>query len=418
MYRRALAPSILTSLSDTPVLFLVGARQTGKSTLMQTLLGAGADPATFRTLDDLGTLAAAKGDPEAFIAGLGDRVVLDEVQRAPELLLAIKAAVDRNRQPGRFALTGSANVMTLPRVSESLAGRMEVLTLWPLAQAEMEGSEAGFVDACFRGKAQDLVLASLDRADLVNRVLLGGYPEVVARTTVEARTRWFEAYLATMIQRDLRDLAAIEGMIQLPRLFQGVAARVGATMNVADLGRTIGLNQVTLKRYLGLLETLYLVKVLPPWFENLSSRLAKTPKFYLNDSGLLAHVLGLEAEALERQPALFGPLLKNFVVMELTKMAGCSKVRPGLSHLRTSGGIEVDVILENRRREVVGIEVKAATTLGEADFRGLRFLKSELGERMRCGIVLYSGREPLPFGNGLWALPIQALWGSAAVSRP
>lgn len=414
MYSRILAANLSAALEDTPVVFLAGARQTGKSTLVQAHLGSEANGTVFRTFDDLGTLNAAKSDPEGFIASLGERAVLDEIQRAPELLLPIKASVDRLRIPGRFVLTGSANVLTLPKVSESLAGRMEILTLWPLAQSELEGVPSGFVDACFQGAPQHLQVPKLERRDLMARVLTGGYPEAVARKSHKARMRWFEAYLTTLIQRDLRDLSAIEGMAALPRLLQSLALRVGSPLNLADLGRTLGLNQVTLKRYVTLFETLYLVRQLPPWFENLGKRLAKTPKLYFNDAGLLGYLLDLDPEGIESHPTSFGPLVENFVVMELTKLVAWSQVRPSLFHMRTSAGLEVDIVMENRRRELVGIEVKAAMTLSDSDFKGLRALREAVGDRLRCGVVLYGGRETLPFGKGLWAMPIQALWGLAA----
>lgn len=411
MYTRQLASNLYAALEDTPVVFLAGARQTGKSTLVQAHLANESKDRVFRTFDDLGTLAAAKADPEGFIASLCERAILDEIQRVPELLLPIKASVDRHRVPGRFMITGSANVLALPKVSESLAGRMEILTLWPLAQSELRGVLSGFVDACFHGKPQALKIEKLERQDLFARVLSGGYPEVVARESHKARQRWFEAYLTTLIQRDLRDLSAIEGIAALPRLLQSVALRVGSPLNVADLGRTLGLNQVTLKRYLMLMEALYLVKQLPPWFENLGKRLAKTPKLYFNDAGLLAYLLDLDLESLHNRPTQAGPLVENFVFMELTKMVAWSRVRPSLYHMRTSAGLEVDIVMENRKQELVGIEVKASMTLADSDFKGLRELQEAVGKRMRCGVVLYGGREVLPFGKGLWAMPIQALWG-------
>ncbi|WP_211237961.1 ATP-binding protein [Holophaga foetida] len=205
-------------------------------------------------------------------------------------------------------------------------------------------------------------------------------------------------------------------MAHLPRLLQSVATRAGSPMNVADLGRSLGLNQVTLKRYLTLLETLFLLVQLPPWFENLGKRLAKTPKLYFNDSGLLAHLLGLDHEGMVRNPSSWGPVLENFVVMELVKMAAWSKARPSLFHMRTSTGLEVDLVMENRRRELVGLEVKAASTVSEKDFKALRMFRDSVGERLKCGIVLYAGRDILPFGAGLWAVPVQALWAKVSAS--
>ncbi|GLH65644.1 ATP-binding protein [Geothrix edaphica] len=393
------------ALGDTPVVFLAGARQTGKSTLVRCL----GPESGYRTLDDLGVLAAAQADPEGFIGTLGDRTILDEVQRAPDLLLPIKASVDRDRRPGRFILTGSANVLALPKVADSLAGRMEVLTLWPLAQAELDAHPPGFVDACFSGHPERLQISGITRGELFRRIATGGYPEAVARKASRDRARWFDAYLDTLIQRDVRDLAAIEGLAQLPRLLQTVAARSGSPLNVADLGRTLGLGQVTLRRYLTLFQTLFLLVELPPWFENLGKRLAKTPKMYLNDAGLLGHLLGVDLEALQDAPTL-GAMVETFAVMELVKSAPWSETRPALFHVRTSAGQEVDVVLEDRRRRLVGIEVKASATVGASDFKGLRLFQELTGERFTCGVVLYTGREILPFGPGLWALPLQALW--------
>lgn len=415
MLPRALGASLRAALEDTPAVFVAGARQTGKSTLVQAHAKREGGW-SYRTLDDLATLASARADPQGFVDALGDRAILDEVQRAPALLLPIKASIDRERRPGRFILTGSANVLALPRVSESLAGRMEVLTLWPFTQAELERIDSSFIDACFQGRPDRLVLAAAARGDLVRRMLRGGYPEAAFRRREEARARWFDGYVTTLVQRDVRDLAAIEGIAELPRLLQAVAARTGGTLNVADLGRTLGLNQMTLKRYLTLLETLFLLVRLPPWFENLGKRLARSPKLYLNDPGLLAHQAGIDEAGLARRPVELGPLAETFVAMELARMASASATRPRLFHLRTSSGQEVDVVLESRRRELVGVEVKASATVTEADFKGLRALEGLVGGRLRCGLVLHLGKEILPFGPRLWAAPIQALWGRASGS--
>lgn len=412
MIPRTVGARLSVALEDTPAVFVAGARQTGKSTLVQAHVQR-ADGWTYRTLDDLATLASADADPEGFVEALGDRAILDEVQRAPALFLPLKAAIDRDRRPGRYVLTGSANVLALPRVADSLAGRMEVLTLWPLSQIELEGTPPAFIDACFLGRPDRLRVAAERREDLVDRMLRGGYPEAVARRSDEARERWFDAYVTTLLRRDVRDLAAIERISELPRLLQAIAARTGGPLNVADLGRTLGLNQMTLRRYLTLLETLYLVVPIPPWFENLGKRLARTPKLYVNDSGLLAHLTGTDAGGLSQRPADVGPVAETFVVMELLKMAAGAAARPKVFHFRMSTGQEVDMVLENRKRELVGVEIKAGATISEADFKGLRALRDAVGARLKCGVVLHAGREILPFGPRLWAAPIQALWGTA-----
>jgi len=257
-------------------------------------------------------------------------------------------------------------------------------------------------------------MGSLAPGELLDRVLAGGYPEVLERAPGEARERWFDSYLSALIQRDLRDLSGIEGVHELPRLLAMVASRAGSTLNHADLSRNLGLGLMSVRRYLALFETLFLLVQLPPWFENLGKRLAKTPKMYCNDAGLQAHLMGVGRGALEAQPHLAGPVLETFAVMELMKSAPWSRARPSLFHFRTSAGREVDVVLENRQRELVAVEVKAATTVQASDFRGLRELQALVGGRLKAGILLHSGREVLPFGPGLWAVPFQALWSPEA----
>jgi predicted AAA+ superfamily ATPase len=412
MFGRRIQENLREAMADTPVVFVAGARQTGKSTLVKAvqsdLPGSG-----YWTMDDLNVLASARQDPKGFVESLPATAFLDEVQRAPELFLPIKAVVDRDRRPGRFVLTGSANVLTLPRVSDSLAGRMEVLTLWPLAQAEFEGTAPRFIDACFAGDTIAFNPPKKPNAALVQRMLAGGYPEAALRKAPRARTRWFDGYLNTLIQRDVRDLAQIEGTLQLPRLLTALAARAGSPLNFADLGRNLAMNQMTVKRYLALFDALYLTVTLPPWSANLDKRLAKTAKIYFNDAGLLAHLLGVDAHGLDNQPTVKGVLAENFVVMELMKLAAHADAQPSLFHFRTSAGHEVDVILENRRHELVAIEIKASATVGESDFRGLRGFAELVGKRLRTGVLLYAGRDVLPFGNRMWAVPIDSLWAGA-----
>ena len=412
MLTRMLQDKLREAMGDAPVVFVAGSRQTGKSTLVQGVQ-ASLPNAVYQTMDDLNTLASARRDPKGFVEALPFQAFLDEVQRAPELFLPIKAAVDKDRRPGRFVLTGSANVLALPRVSDSLAGRMEILTLWPLAQAEIEGTHPRFVDACFAGEASRPPRLGVSRTPLFSRVFAGGYPEALTRATAAARARWFDGYLTTLVQRDVKDLAEIEGVIQIPRLLATLAARAGSPLNFADMARSLGMNQVTVKRYLALFSALFLAVTLPPWSDNLGKRLAKTAKIYLNDAGLLAHLLGVDVEGLERQPVVKGALVENFVVMELMKLASCSEARPSLFHFRTSVGQEVDVVMENRRRDLVGVEIKAAATIADADFRGLRGFAALVGKRLRAGILLYAGRETLPFGDRMWAVPIEALWADA-----
>jgi predicted AAA+ superfamily ATPase len=409
MLERHIAPSLLEALADTPVVLLHGARQTGKSTLVQ-WVATEKHPARYLTFDDAGVLAAARHDPAGFLAGLEAPLVLDEVQRVPELFLTIKGVVDRDRRPGHFLLTGSANVLLLPRLSESLAGRMEILTLWPFSQGEIEGRREGFVDGVFAETLPRLTDEGTDRGDLTRRLLTGGYPEILERETTPRRSAWFGSYITTILQRDVRDLAHIEGLTALPRLLALLAARVMALVNSAELSRSIGLPLSTLKRYMALLEQTFLIQMVPASSGNLGKRLVKAPRLLLSDSGLAAHLLGADAERLARDPRLLGSLLENFVAMELRKQIAWSRTRPQMFHFRTQTGQEVDLVLEDRSGRIVGIEVKAGATVDSRDFRGLWSLAEAVGRRFRRGVVLYTGSAAIPFGANLHALPISALW--------
>ncbi len=413
MIRRNITPRLLAALGDTPVVFLQGARQTGKSTLVRAI-AAGDHAAGYYTLDDPAVLAAAAGDPAGFVAGLDRPVVLDEVQKAPGLFPAIKRAVDRDRRPGRFILTGSANVLLVPRVSESLAGRIEVLTLWPFSQGERAGVVEGFVDAVFGDRLPPVSVRPGGERDLLGLALAGGYPEVVLSRRGDRRAAWFGSYVATILQRDIRDLANIEGLVELPRLLTMLATRSGSLLNYADVARDLGAPVTTLRRYFALLEMAFLVQVLPSWSADLGKRLVKAPKLYLTDTGLLAHLLGLDRERLRTDSSRLGRLVENFVVMELRKQASWSRAQPAMFHFRTPAGHEVDIVLEDRAGRLVGIEVKAGATLGPDSVRGLRTLAEAVGRRFHRGIVLYGGSETVPFAENLHALPIPALWLAGA----
>ncbi|MSQ47764.1 MAG: ATP-binding protein [Deltaproteobacteria bacterium] len=409
MIYRNLTPALQAALADTPIVLLTGARQTGKSTLVQDIAST-THPARYLTFDDSGALSAVRTDPAGFLAGMDGAVILDEVQRAPELFLALKAAVDRDRRPGRFLLTGSANVLLLPRLAETLVGRMEILTLWPLSQGEIEGRFEGFIDAVFADALPPLKPSSETWTTLLDRLLIGGYPEVLTRATEERRTAWFNSYVTTLLQRDVRDLAQIEGLTSLPRLLTLLATRATALLNFSELSRSIAMPQSTLKRYLALLETTFLLCPLPAWSSNVGKRLVKAPKMGLSDTGLLSALSAIRKERLLAEHGLAGPLLENFVVMELRKQTSWSRTRPQVFHFRTQTGQEVDVVLEDGAGRIVGIEVKASATISTHDFKGLRALAETAGSRFYRGVVLYTGTEPLPFGPQFYALPVSALW--------
>lgn len=409
MYPRNATARLAAALADTPVVLIHGARQTGKTTL------ARAADASFQyaTLDDAATLAAASTDPRAFLAGLGPRIVLDEIQRAPALFPAMKVEVDERRSPGRFLLTGSANVMLLPKVSESLAGRIEIIPLWPLSQGELGGVVETFIDRAFAPRWTSRAVPSLPPQALLDRVLRGGYPEAVRRADPQRRAAWFASYITSILERDVRNISDIAGLVDLPRLLTLLASRAAGLLNFADLSRSLSIPQTTLKRYFVLLQAIFQIVELPAWSSNRGLRLSKSPKVILSDTGLASHLLNLDADRLASDGAARGALLENFVAMELLKQSGWSKAAPRLHHFRTSAGQEVDLVLEDRGGRVVGVETKSASAVDDKDFRGLRSLADAAGSKFVRGFVLYTGPQPLSFGPDLHALPVQSLWAPA-----
>lgn len=414
MYSRHITPLLHEALADTPVVLLNGARQTGKSTLIQAL--AEQQGRRYLTLDDHVTLAAASSDPAGFIAGLPTNVALDEVQRAPDLFLAIKAAVDRDRKPGRFLLTGSANVLLLPNIADSLAGRMEALSLWPLSGSEIAGNPArNLADWLFNGDLNALHIPPCERSQLIDRLVAGGFPEAVERTQERRRAAWFDSYLQAILYRDVRELARVEQLTEIPNLLHLLATRSASLLNFAELSRTSNLTQTTLKRYFTLLETLFLVYRLPSWERNPGKRLVKSPKVFLSDTGLLAHLANWTAERMAVENGLPGGLVESFVLGELLKHLAFSAQRLTLWHYRTQSNIEVDFILENRMGKLTGVEVKASATVDSKDFKGLRHLQETEPDTFQRGIVLYSGREVVPFGEHLFAVPLSMWWGTCPI---
>jgi hypothetical protein len=411
MIHRHISDQVRDALTDTPAVLVNGARQTGKSTLVQSA-ELGEQNRQYLTFDDPGILAAAKGDPNGFVAGLNPRVTLDGIQHLPELFPVIKAAIDRKRQPGRFLLTGSANVMLLPKLSESLTGRMEVVTLWPFSQGEINGTKEAFVDTMFskHSVVWSEKATPVRREELLETVLAGGYPLAIARHNASRRNAWFQPYIMTMLQRDIRDLANIPDLTAIPRLLSVVAARAGGLLNFADLSRTVGLPQTTLKRYFALLESTFLVQLLRPWATNLGQRVIQTPKVYLNDTGLLSYLLGITIDRIKTEGTLVGATLENFVFMELRKQASWSTTQPEIFYWRTASGQEVDLVLEDRSGRLAGIEVKASATLSGNDVRGLQALAAAVGKKWGRGVVLYTGAEVIPFANNLHGIPVTHLW--------
>lgn len=410
LYPRYIRPRLAEALADTPVVLIHGPRQCGKTTLAR-MVGDAAGYA-YVTFDDDAQVAAALADPVGFVADLPDKAVLDEVQRVPALFTAIKTAVDRHRAPGRFILTGSANVLLVPKLSDSLAGRMEVLRLHPLAQCELARAKPRFLATLFAGGFKARFAERLGIVALAERIAAGGYPAALVRGSAARRTAWYRGYVETLVQRDVRDMARISALDALPRLLQIAAGQTARLANFSELAAPFQLSRPTIRDYVTLLERIFLLEELPPWHSNLLSRLIKSPKLHLCDTGLSAALLGVDADALRRDRTTLGRLLETFVFQELRRQAGWEGAPVNFFHFRDKDGAEVDMVLERGARELAGVEVKAAATVTAADFRGLRRLREAAGSRFTVGAVLYDGETSLPFGEGLYAVPIRSLWES------
>jgi uncharacterized protein len=401
--RRA-AALVSEALQDTRVVVVNGARQVGKSTLAEVLLRQHAN-GTARFLDDPVPRAAAAEDPVRFVRHDG-LMLIDEVQRVPDLWLAIKHLVDRDPRPGRFLLTGSARLLGLRSLPDALPGRSETIELWPLSQGEIDGGPDGFVDAAFTaGPDLRAEPGQLRRKDYLARVARGGYPEAVHRETTRRRERFFESYLADIMARDVRQVADIERAADMRRLISILAAQTGGLLNINRIAGEVGITGPTVRRYVEILETIYLVRLIPAWSANATTRAVATPKVIFVDAGLAHYqTTGVAADA----PV--GGLMENFVLGEVARQLTWSRVPARLYHYRDRDQYEVDGVLEDNSGQIVGLEVKAAETVRADDFRGLKLLQRRLGSRFRAGFVLYCGTESLSFGESLACLPISALW--------
>ena len=405
MYERFVEHRAEEALVDTSVVLIVGPRRAGKTTLVRKM---GEKGRTYITLDDQTVLDAARSDPSGFIRGL-DRAIIDEIQRAPDLLLAIKKTVDEDHRPGRFLLTGSANVLTLPRVADSLAGRMETLQMLPLSRAEITGKPTTFLERLFAGKLEG-DKGAIVGDDLVQLVMLGGFPEAINRDSERRRQDWARSYLTSVLTRDLRDIADIEKLTQLPKFVRLLAEHSGQLVNYSQFGSSINVSYKTGQRYVALLEQVFLVQTLQPWYTNALKRIAKTPKLHFLDSGLLATARGLTFERVRANRNLFGPLLESFVFSEVLKLMTASDLRLTPYHFRDQQMREVDIVLERDDGMIVGIEIKASATAKSSDFGGLRTLAEVCGDRFAFGAVLYDSTDVVPFGDRLAAAPISLLW--------
>lgn len=391
------------AMQDTPVVLVNGPRQSGKTTLVKEY----SPSLSYYTLDDDNILNAVKQDPVGFINRI-DKAIIDEIQRAPELLRAIKLSIDKNRQPGRFLLTGSANLLALPQIGDSLAGRMEVLTLFPLSLAEIQRRENQFIKYALDQSWPNQAICS-EPSNVISRAITGGYPEMLTRPTFERRNAWAKSYIKAIVERDVKDISSIEKLVEMPRLLEVLAQQSGKLTNFTQIAGQLNLDTKTAQKYVGLLETLFLVHQLRPWHNNTLSRIVKTPKIHFIDSGLLACLNRMTIESIESDKSSFGALLETWVYSELLKMCTQQNEPWNIYYYRDKDQVEVDFILENHAHKIIGIEVKASQTILNQDFRGLRKLASLADKNWISGIVLYNGDKCLSFGDSLWAIPFSFL---------
>ncbi len=407
LYARPLAGSLKAALRDTPVVCLLGPRQSGKTTLARMLVPRYA----YITFDDAATLAFARADPTGFVAALPPRTILDEIQRVPELLRTLKLAVDQDRRPGRFVLTGSANLLLLPGLGDSLAGRMEIVQLHPLTAAEQARAPGGFLAALLGGRLRPAIAEAALQAPLAlaERIVAGGFPEAVARPAARARA-WHREYLRMLLERDVREVARVRDTTAIGRMLELLALRTGELLNVSSLGNDLDLRRETVDHYLSVCERLYLVRRLPPWHRNHASRLIKSPKVHLLDSGLAATLTGLTAADWNKQRSRFGHLLESFVVQQLVAQAGWTDPDLRFWHYRDKDRVEIDLVI-TRGQQTWGVEVKSTMTAMPADGQGLRRLAEQCGADYQGGVLLYAGDSAYALGDGRsLAMPLARLW--------
>jgi predicted AAA+ superfamily ATPase len=403
---RLAASKLEAALLDTPVVLLHGPRQCGKTTLSRMV----AEPKGYGYLsfDDDNLVAAALHDPIRFLSDLPPKMVLDEIQRVPQIFTAIKTIVDRDRMPGRFLLTGSANVLLLPKLSDSLAGRLEAQSLHPLSQSELKGFKPQFLDQLFNANFHVSRYSRMGER-LADLMAAGGYPSALARDPLRRRA-WYMAYIKTLLQRDVRDLARISSLEILPKLLKLAATQTAQLFNATVLSAPFELSRQTIGDYMTLLERVFLVDTLPPWHTREINRLVKSSKLYFVDTGLACAFLRVTPPELYQDRALFGQMLETFLIQEIKRQATVSDDDFAFHHFRDRDNHEVDLVVERGYGELAGVEMKAAASVQSSDFRGLRKLQEIAGSQFKCGVVLYDGDTILPFGEKMFAVPIQSLW--------
>ncbi len=437
-YPRSVERRLVEALEDSPVVLIHGPRQCGKTTLAQVTCApnyviwsgnrptwGGNEPAwgssredrdyRYFSFDDPVTRDGARADPTGFVADLPERVILDEVQHVPELFGAIKISVDRQRAPGRFLLTGSTNVFLVPQLSDSLAGRVEIVPLHPLTQFELTGQsnrsrpDANFLNALF-GDGFPIFQCERLGGQLIEKIVVGGYPAALERPTARRSANWYRDYVEAIVQRDARDMTRVRSLDLLPRLLRAAAAQTAQLFNLSSLASPFELSRPSIGDYVTLLERLFLLERLPAWHGNRLKRLVKSPKLHLTDTGLAAALLGTDAKALAADRTLLGQFLETFAFQELRRQASWQDTPTEFFHFRDKDGAETDIVMEQASGAVAGVEIKAAASVSSRDFRGLRKLERAAGNRFQRGIVLYDGETSIPFGDRFHAVPMSRLW--------
>ncbi|MHB1809854.1 MAG: ATP-binding protein [Solirubrobacteraceae bacterium] len=406
---RHAATLIAEALQDTRIVAVEGPRQAGKSTLCSAIAASAAMRSM--TLDEDGARRAADEDPAGFVASLGAHAFIDELQRVPDLVLALKAAVDRDPRPGRFLVTGSANLLLAPRVGDSLAGRVERIPLRPFSQAEIERTRPpAWLDEIWDGAPAPYVeTGAVGREAHLGRIVAGGFPASVTRSP-RRRRAWIDGYLAALVTRDVPDLVDIRRPDLLPVLLRHLAAGSGSTIAMRPIATALAIDEKTVRTYVRLLELLHLVVSVPAWTPRLAARAVRSPRLFIEDSGLLAHLLGAEEERIALDPAVTGRMYETFVAMELARLLPYTATQPSMMHWRDSHGREVDMLLEDRRGRLLAIEIKAGATPSRSDLRGIAALRALVGERLLAGLVLCTVARTTPLAQRAWAVPIEALW--------
>ncbi len=399
------------TLEDTPITVIQGARQVGKSTLVREVVAQ--RDATVMSLDATATYNAARADPDAFVRQAEGLLVIDEVQRVPELVRAMKDAVEEDRRPGRFLVTGSADLLQIPGTEESLAGRAETVVLYGLSQGELAGQKEDFVDRLLAGDHKELStrVGTMSREDYLEAICAGSYPEPLSRAG-RRRNAWFDNYVKRIMTRDVRDLSRLAHLDRLSDLLRLLAANISGELVKARVANDAGIPETSLPGYLDLLETLYLIDVMPAWGDDLTKRVTGRPKVSLLDTGLAARLNHVTPAAMApgAVSGAAGGLFESFVAGELRRQLVWAETPARLFHFRDRDGLEVDIVAESDDRRVAGVEMKASGSVSQGDFKGLTFLRDKLKDRFAMGVVLYTGKQPLPFGDRLWALPCSALW--------